>query len=35
MTNQKIVKQTRRDREFRMDAAKMIVEGGRSIGEVA
>jgi transposase len=35
MTNQKVVKQTRRDREFRMDAAKMIVEGGRSIAEVA
>lgn len=35
MTNHKVVKQTRRDREFRMDAAKMIVEGSRSIGEVA
>lgn len=35
MTNHKVVKQTRRDREFRMDAAKMIVEGGRSTGEVA
>jgi transposase-like protein len=35
MSNQKVVKQKRRDREFRMDAAMMIVEGGRSIGEVA
>jgi transposase len=35
MTNQKVIKQTRRDREFRMDAAKMIVESGRSIAEVA
>lgn len=35
MTNQRVVKQTRRDREFRMDAARMIVEGGRSTGEVA
>jgi transposase len=35
MTNQKVVKKKHRDREFRMDAAKMIVDGGRSTGEVA
>jgi len=35
MTNQKVTKNKHRDREFRMDAAKMIVEGGRSTGEVA
>ena len=35
MTNQKVVKKKHRDREFRMDAAKMIVEGGRRTGDVA
>lgn len=35
MTNQKVVKKKHRDREFRMDPAKMIVDGGRKIGDVA
>jgi len=34
MINQKVVKK-RHDLEFRMDAAKMIVEGGRRASEVA
>ena len=35
MTNQKVVKRKRHDLEFRMDAARMIVEGGRKPGDVA
>ena len=34
MTNQKVVKK-HRDREFRMDAAKLVVDGGRKASEVA
>ena len=34
MTNQKVVKK-HRDREFRMDAARMIVEDGRRTSDVA
>lgn len=33
MTNQKVVK--KHDLEYRMDAAKMVVEGGRTTKEVA
>jgi transposase len=35
MTNQKVVKKKHRDKTFRIDAAKMIVDGGRSTREVA
>ncbi len=35
MTNQKVVKKIHHDLEFRMDAAKMIVEGGRKASDVA
>ena len=34
MTNQK-VKKKRHDREFRIDAAKLVVDGGRKASEVA
>jgi transposase len=34
MTNQKVVKK-HRDRAFRMDAAKLVVDGGRKASEVA
>ncbi len=34
MANQKVVKK-RRDREFRMDAARMVVEDGRTTSDVA
>ncbi len=34
MTNQKVTKQ-RRDAEFKRGAARMVVEGGRRVGEVA
>jgi transposase len=35
MTNHKVVKKKRYDQEFRMDTAKMIVEGGRRASDVA
>ena len=35
MVNQKVTKKKHRDPEFRKDAARMIVEGGRKISEVA
>ena len=35
MTNQKVVKKKHHDLEFRMDAAKMIVAGGRKASDVA
>lgn len=35
MTNQKVVKKKHHDLEFRMDAAKMVVEGGRTPSDVA
>lgn len=34
MANQKVVKK-HRDREFRMDAARMVVEEGRATSDVA
>jgi transposase len=35
MTNQKVITRKHRDPEFKRDAAKMVVEGGRKASEVA